>query len=86
MCGLCKLNAAALDTTVACGYNGIDQHNLGLLPPIAGIDIDAVAVLIPSITIAPIAGIDSIISSLIVTSETIAPCWDCRRRNMIDVF
>lgn len=40
MCGLCKLNAAALDTTVACGYNGIDQHNLGLLPPIAGIDID----------------------------------------------
>lgn len=57
-----------------------------LLPPIAGIDIDAVAVLIPSITIAPIAGIDSIISSLIVTSETIAPCWDCRRRNMIDVF
>lgn len=38
MCGLCKLNAAALDTTVACGYNGIDQHNLGLLPPIAGID------------------------------------------------
>lgn len=39
MCGLCKLNAAALDTTVACGYNGIDQHNLGLLPPIAGIDI-----------------------------------------------
>ena len=39
MCGLGKLNAAALDTTVACGYNGIDQHNLGLLPPIAGIDI-----------------------------------------------
>lgn len=39
MCGLCKLNAAALDTTTACGYNGIDQHNLGLLPPIAGIDI-----------------------------------------------
>lgn len=39
MCGLCKLNAAALDTTVACGYNGIDQHNLGLLPPIAGIDM-----------------------------------------------
>lgn len=39
MCGLCKLNAAALDTTVACGYNGIDQHNFGLLPPIAGIDI-----------------------------------------------
>lgn len=38
MCGWCKLNAAALDTTVACGYNGIDQHNLGLLPPIAGID------------------------------------------------
>ena len=38
MCGLGKLNAAALDTTVACGYNGIDQHNLGLLPPIAGID------------------------------------------------
>lgn len=35
---MCKLNAAALDTTVACGYNGIDQHNLGLLPPIAGID------------------------------------------------
>lgn len=40
MCGLCKLNAAALDTTVACGYNEIDQHNLGLLPPIAGIDFD----------------------------------------------
>ena len=40
MCGLCKLNAAALDTTVACGYNGIDQHNLGLLPPIAGIDTE----------------------------------------------
>lgn len=39
MCGLCKLNAAALDTTVACGYNGIGQHNLGLLPPIAGIDM-----------------------------------------------
>ena len=39
MCGLCKLNAAALDTTVACGYNGIDQHNLGLLPPISGIDM-----------------------------------------------
>lgn len=38
MCGLGKLNAAALDTTVACGYNGIDQHNFGLLPPIAGID------------------------------------------------
>lgn len=58
MCGLCKLNAAALDTTVACGYNGIDQHNLGLLPPIAGIDT------LPSYRchmahpIAPIAGID----------------------------
>lgn len=39
MCGLGKLNAAALDTTVACGYNGTDQHNIGLLPPIAGIDI-----------------------------------------------
>ena len=38
MCGLCKLNAAALDTTVACGYNGIDQHNLGLLPPIGWLD------------------------------------------------
>lgn len=38
MCGLGKLNAAALDTTVACGYNGTDQHNIGLLPPIAGID------------------------------------------------
>lgn len=37
MCGLCKLNAAALDTTVACGYNGIDQHNLGLLPPLRGL-------------------------------------------------
>ena len=41
MCGLCKLNAAALDTTVACGYNGIDQHNLGLLPPLRGLILHA---------------------------------------------
>ena len=41
MCGLCKLNAAALDTTVACGYNGIDQHNLGLLPPLRGLIVHA---------------------------------------------
>lgn len=58
MCGLCKLNAAALDTTVACGYNGIDQHNLGLLPPIAGIDMQGLAFSHVFLTIAPIAGID----------------------------
>lgn len=71
MCGLCKLNAAALDTTVACGYNGIDQHNLGLLPPIAGIDT-AVRILrsMPS-TIAPIAGIDSMPRA--VSCSTAAP-------------
>lgn len=56
MCGLCKLNAAALDTTVACGYNGIDQHNLGLLPPIAGIDIVKPATLDLILTIAPHRG------------------------------
>lgn len=58
MCGLCKLNAAALDTTVACGYNGIDQHNLGLLPPIAGIDISPNESTSKRFAIAPIAGID----------------------------
>lgn len=58
MCGLCKLNAAALDTTVACGYNGIDQHNLGLLPPIAGIDTAFHAGWGDNLSIAPIAGID----------------------------
>ena len=56
MCGLCKLNAAALDTTVACGYNGIDQHNLGLLPPIAGIDIKLDYNVAFFITIAPHCG------------------------------
>ena len=56
MCGLCKLNAAALDTTVACGYNGIDQHNLGLLPPIAGIDIMALTRKMLEATIAPHCG------------------------------
>lgn len=60
MCGLCKLNAAALDTTVACGYNGIDQHNLGLLPPIAGIDSLNVIFKVGIATIAPIAGIDTL--------------------------
>lgn len=53
MCGLGKLNAAALDTTVACGYNGIDQHNLGLLPPIAGIDTVQAENSLKGITIAP---------------------------------
>lgn len=62
MCGLCKLNAAALDTTVACGYNGIDQHNLGLLPPIAGIDIFRMMLLCKYDPIAPIAGIDMLTS------------------------
>lgn len=58
MCGLCKLNAAALDTTVACGYNGIDQHNLGLLPPLRGL-IFRFAVLRKSVyLLPPIAGID----------------------------
>lgn len=56
MCGLCKLNAAALDTTVACGYNGIDQHNLGLLPPIAGIDILLTVIAVLQTTIAPHCG------------------------------
>ena len=56
MCGLCKLNAAALDTTVACGYNGIDQHNLGLLPPIAGIDMKDVIIEPVEIAIAPHCG------------------------------
>lgn len=56
MCGLCKLNAAALDTTVACGYNGIDQHNLGLLPPIAGIDIVFTVEHVLNLAIAPHRG------------------------------
>lgn len=56
MCGLGKLNAAALDTTVACGYNGIDQHNLGLLPPIAGIDTVQAENSLKGITIAPHRG------------------------------
>ncbi len=56
MCGLCKLNAAALDTTVACGYNGIDQHNLGLLPPIAGIDTVFINIAFHFIPIAPHRG------------------------------
>lgn len=56
MCGLCKLKAAALDTTVACGYNGIDQHNLGLLPPIAGIDSAAAAFALFVNAIAPHRG------------------------------
>lgn len=59
MCGLCKLNAAALDTTVACGYNGSDQHNLGLLPPIAGIDVDIVRFAVNGDLLPPIAGIDT---------------------------
>lgn len=74
MCGLGKLNAAALDTTVACGYNGIDQHNLGLLPPIAGIDTPCSALLAVIRPIAPpIAGIDIIFLKSSVTSATIAP-------------
>lgn len=56
MCGLGKLNAAALDTTVACGYNGTDQHNIGLLPPIAGIDTAAIIGLVMTETIAPHCG------------------------------
>lgn len=56
MCGLCKLNAAALDTTVACGYNGTDQHNLGLLPPIAGIDTISKVKILFAPSIAPHCG------------------------------
>lgn len=56
MCGLGKLNAAALDTTVACGYNGTDQHNIGLLPPIAGIDMRVYIAVKPVCTIAPHCG------------------------------
>ena len=73
MCGLCKLNAAALDTTVACGYNGIDQHNLGLLPPSRGLIrksymIDAAHALLP-----PIAGIDILKQGCIHGYASIAP-------------
>lgn len=71
MCGLCKLNAAALDTTVACGYNGIDQHNLGLLPPIAGIDISFQIFRKLFFTIAPIVGIDTMPRA--VSCSTAAP-------------
>nr|DAP76354.1 MAG TPA: hypothetical protein [Caudoviricetes sp.] len=56
MCGLCKLNAAALDTTVACGYNGTDQHNIGLLPPIAGIDTPISWASFSVVSIAPHCG------------------------------
>lgn len=56
MCGLGKLNAAALDTTVACGYNGTDQHNIGLLPPIAGIDTLPTQAQAPAAAIAPHCG------------------------------
>lgn len=73
MCGWCKLNAAALDTTVACGYNGIDQHNLGLLPPIAGIDTPEFLLIFRNLAIAPIAGIDTKISKAFLLSFTIAP-------------
>ena len=73
MCGLCKLNAAALDTTTACGYNGIDQHNLGLLPPIAGIDMIALAVYIVKKLLPPIAGIDMDVNVLAAAFNTIAP-------------
>lgn len=77
MCGLCKLNAAALDTTVACGYNGIDQHNLGLLPPIAGIDILSALFCISHLAIAPIAGIDTSLGVGFIKRITIAPhCGD----------
>lgn len=73
MCGLGKLNAAALDTTVACGYNGTDQHNIGLLPPIAGIDTPISWASFSVVSIAPIAGID--ISALLFRKLTfpIAP-------------
>ena len=77
MCGLGKLNAAALDTTVACGYNGTDQHNIGLLPPIAGIDIVAFRALLCHFAIAPIAGIDTSISWASFSVVSIAPhCGD----------
>ena len=59
MCGLCKLNAAALDTTVACGYNGIDQHNLGLLPPSRGLILIRQHGFIHCALLPPIAGIDT---------------------------
>lgn len=49
---MCKLNAAALDTTVACGYNGIDQHNLGLLPPSRGL-IEGVFCIVPCLKLLP---------------------------------
>lgn len=73
MCGLCKLNAAALDTTVACGYNGIDQHNLGLLPPIAGIDTFEFRRSRERLPIAPIAGIDVPFAISNIPTKAIAP-------------
>lgn len=85
MCGLCKLNAAALDTTVACGYNGIDQHNLGLLPPIAGIDTSLRTVRGFQPSIAPIAGIDMSVNLPLYLSTPIAPIagidTPCRERS-----
>lgn len=77
MCGLGKLNAAALDTTVACGYNGTDQHNIGLLPPIAGIDTFSFSIPIFSSLLPPIAGIDTPISWASFSVVSIAPhCGD----------
>lgn len=73
MCGLCKLNAAALDTTVACGYNGIDQHNLGLLPPIAGIDVSLEFRHCRDCLLPPIAGIDTERFVLFEVVHAIAP-------------
>lgn len=85
MCGLGKLNAAALDTTVACGYNGIDQHNIGLLPPIAGIDIKIYKMNFICFTIAPIAGIDITWKIFRVKNFAIAPIAGidspCRERS-----
>lgn len=77
MCGLCKLNAAALDTTVACGYNGIDQHNLGLLPPIEGIDSPVEVIYMDYALLPPIEGIDTSGAFKALYNFAIAPhCGD----------
>lgn len=69
-----KLNAAALDTTVACGYNGIDQHNLGLLPPIAGIDTLLLQRWTDMCTIAPPSrGLISALAALSATALLLPP-------------
>lgn len=73
MCGLCKLNAAALDTTTACGYNGIDQHNLGLLPPLRGLILSYPILSGMRTSIAPIAGIDTAKARPQLPNSTIAP-------------